>query len=207
MVVRKLVYNLVHPLSNALARNHWLIHRLFGIRIPKQTIVHFDPTTMLLRHALLHTVEPDDRQALEIGIGQGALLSLSLIKSTAVQVDGVDCSPARVASSQAVAAHNQLRAQFFVSDLFTGIPPGQRYDLIFFNPPYVPTTDGEQLQLTRRMRADSDRVWNGGEDGARVLRAFLAAGTSLPVTARPHSVRRSDYLLASTTRRVDRGRK
>ena len=67
MVVRKLVYNLVHPLSNALARNHWLIHRLFDIRIPKQTIVHFDPTTLLLRHALLRTVEPDDRQALEIG--------------------------------------------------------------------------------------------------------------------------------------------
>ncbi len=173
MVIRRLVYELTHPLLNALARNHWLIHRLFGIRIPKGTIVHFDPTTLLLRHALLRSVDSADRNALEIGIGQGALLSLSLCQSTALRVDGVDLSLSRVASSQAVAAHNQIPAHFFVSDLFADIPRGQRYDLIFFNPPYVPTSAGQQLRLTRRMRADSDRVWDGGQDGVEVLREFL----------------------------------
>jgi methylase of polypeptide subunit release factors len=53
------------------------------------------------------------------------------------------------------------------------VPPDRQYDLIFFNPPYVPTLLGEQLKMTRRMRADSDRVWNGGQDGTDVLRQFL----------------------------------
>ncbi len=178
MVIRTQTYHLVHPVLNALARNRWLIYRLFGIRIPRHLVVHFDPTTWLMRHALVHAVRAGDRRVLEMGIGQGGLLSLSLIKSRALQVDGVDCSASRVSSSRIVAAHNQLAPRFFVSDLFSDITARDRYDLIFFNPPYVPTSTGRQLKLTRRMCADKDCVWDGGEDGTRVLREFLRQAPS-----------------------------
>ncbi len=173
MAFQAIVYELFHPLLGAAARNRWLIHWLFDVRIPRQTVVHFDPTTLLLRHALRQSVAPDDRTALEVGIGQGGLLALGLLKSTALQVHGVDYSAARVHSSQQVADFNQLKPRFYVSDLLDGIPSEQQFDLIFFNPPYVPTVAGKQLKLTHRMRADSDRVWDGGDDGVQVLQAFL----------------------------------
>ena len=173
MALREFVYELVHPLLGAVARNRWLINRLFDVRVPKQIVVHFDPTTLLLRHALRQIVTADDRTALEVGIGQGALLALGLAKSTNIEVQGVDCSAARVGSSQQVAAHNGVDPKFYTSDLFGSVPVDQKFDLIFFNPPYVPTSEGQQLKLTRRMCADSDRVWDGGDDGAEVLRDFL----------------------------------
>lgn len=173
MAFRELVYELVHPLIGAVARNRWLIYRLFDVRVPPQVVVHFDPTTLLLRHALRQCVTPDDQAALEIGIGQGGLLALGLMKSTGIRIHGVDYSAARVSSSQQVADYNQLEPNFYISDLLDDIPNDQRFDLIFFNPPYVPTIAGKQLKLTRRMRADSDRVWDGGDDGVQVLQAFL----------------------------------
>lgn len=173
MSARRLLYQVAHPILNFAARNRFLIRRLFRLDIPRGVTVHFDPTTLLLHMALQDVVVPQDTTALELGIGQGALVALGLRRSTHVDVSGVDCSAARVASSQCVARHNGLAADFFVSDLFSAVPPDRRYDLILFNPPYVPTSIGKELQLTDRMRADSDRVWDGGQDGTLVLRDFL----------------------------------
>lgn len=173
MALHELLYHLCHPLLGTAARNRWLIHRLFHIRVPKQVTVHFDPTTLALLLALRNTVTPSDKTALEVGIGQGALLANSLQKSTAIDVEGVDCSEARVLSSCTVAAYNRLQPRFYMSDLFSKVGNGRSFDLIFFNPPYVPTGQGRRLKLTRHMRADSDRVWDGGQDGSGVLRTFL----------------------------------
>lgn len=173
MSLRKLLYQVVHPVLGLAARNRFLIGRVFGIRVPREITVHFDPTTLLLRLALRQVVTPRDKFALEIGIGQGALLALGLRQSTQLRVEGVDCSEPRVRSSQEVAKHNGLSADFYVSDLFDRVPSDRQYDVIFFNPPYVPTRDGEELGLTRHMRADSGRVWDGGDNGMQVLREFL----------------------------------
>jgi release factor glutamine methyltransferase len=141
MSIRRLLYHVVHPVLGLAAR------------IPRDITVHFDPTTLLLRFALQQVVVPQDKSALDVGIGQGALLALGLQRSTHLYVEGVDCSESRVHSSRLVAHHNALTANFFVSNLFSAVPPDCQYDLIFFNPPYVPTRNGEELKLTRRMRA------------------------------------------------------
>ncbi len=60
-----------------------------------------------------------------------------------------------------------------MSDLFAQVPAENKYDLVFFNPPYVPTRLGRALRFTQRLSVDSDRVWDGGEDGTAVLREFL----------------------------------
>jgi release factor glutamine methyltransferase len=178
MSVRRLLYQVAHPMLNRAARNRFLIRQLFQVDVPRNVTVHFDPTTLLLRIALRRMVVPRDASALEIGIGQGALLALGLRRSTYLEVAGVDCSSARVVSSQSVARHNAIAVDFFVSDLFSAVPADRRYDLIFFNPPYVPTDVGKELQLTRRMHADSDCVWDGGPDGTAVLDEFLSQAPS-----------------------------
>ena len=168
----RLAYHLTHPLIGRASRSRLLVQRLFGVRLPPAMTVQFDPTTLLLKHAIQAVVRPDDRRALEVGIGQGALLAVGLALTTNIRVEGVDVLPARVISSRKVAGYNGVDADFFTSDLFERVPRDRRYDLIFFNPPYVPTDVGRQLSLTRHMRVESHTVWDGGADGMDVIRPF-----------------------------------
>jgi methylase of polypeptide subunit release factors len=182
MQFKAATYRLVHPILRWLRNHPLVIRRLFGIRIPKgQGVggsVQFDPTTVLLARTLREILTAEHRRGLELGIGQGALVGLSVLRQARrqdypFQLDGIDCSPSRVASSLAVAKFNDLAAEFWVSDLFSNVSPEAQYDLIFFNPPYVPTDVGNQLRFTERLEVDGDQVWDGGEDGTRVLAEFL----------------------------------
>ena len=110
---------------------------------------------------------------MEVGIGQGALISLSLARKHEIQVVGVDCSSERVEQSKIVAEGNKIPSEFFVSDLFSAVAKGRRFDLIFFNPPYVPTQVGQRLKMEQRFNSDGTQVWDGGVDGTEVLSRFL----------------------------------
>ncbi len=163
-------------------RNKRLIRHCFGVEVPRGVQVQFDPTTVLLAKYMGEVLQAravknhEDKplRLLEMGIGEGALVSLSLAKSKVnVTIDGVDCSAERVNSSQKVAEHNSIEVHFWQSDLFAQVPREPRYDYIFFNPPYVPTHTGRTLRLTQRLEVDGDQMWDGGDDGACVLRAFL----------------------------------
>lgn len=173
MPFKNLAYHVGHPLLGLVRSNHFLMRRLFGVRIPSDVSVQFDPTTVALARELLLEITDEDTTALEMGIGSAALISLSLMKRTKLRIDGVDCSPSRVATAQAVAKHNGLSAHFWQSDLFSAVPNDARYDLTFFNPPYVPTQWGRDLKLTARLHVDGDQMWDGGEDGTSVLRSYL----------------------------------
>ncbi len=173
MRLSRLAYSVCHPLLGLLRSNRLIIRRAFGVKIPRGIAVQYDPTTLILAHTLAAHATAQDHAALEMGIGTAALLSLSLAKRSSLRMEGVDCSAARVASSQAVAEFNGIAANFRVSDLFSTIESGTQFDLIFFNPPYVPTQVGRDLKLTERIGVDGDQMWDGGEDGTRVLRRFL----------------------------------
>ncbi|EMI46561.1 methyltransferase [Rhodopirellula sp. SWK7] len=184
MRLSHLVYPVVQPLLKRLRRSPWLIRYVFGVRLPRGVAVQYDPTTVLLARTMNEMVaeslakRTNDRplRLLEMGIGQGALVSLSIAAQTRpdqVKIDGVDCSPSRVNSSQEVARFNNHDVQFWLSDLFSEVTSESAYDFIYFNPPYVPTQTGRELQLTRRLEVDGDQMWDGGDDGASVLRDFL----------------------------------
>ena len=178
MKVKQAIYNVVHPVLRVLRNNRFVIRRIFDVKIPAGVAVQFDPTTVLLKDALRQICTDQDKNVLEIGIGQGALVSLSLAARKPVQITGVDCSTSRVASSQKVADYNNINVNFLLSDLFSALPENARFDLIFFNPPYVPTQIGTDLKLTKRLEVDGDQMWDGGEDGTSVLREFLNQGAA-----------------------------
>ncbi|HBJ36116.1 MAG TPA: methyltransferase [Planctomycetaceae bacterium] len=177
MLLKNIVYNFTHPLLRYIRNHRLIIRKIFGVRIPTGTSVQFDPTTVLLSRAVREICTPEDSRVLEVGVGQGALVLLSLAKDRNLQCDGIDCSSTRVASSLRVAEHNQITINCWVSDLFSQVPWPTQYDLIFFNPPYVPTEVGEGLRLTERLQIDGDQVWDGGKDGTKVLREFLKQAT------------------------------
>jgi release factor glutamine methyltransferase len=108
--------------------------------------------TLLLLEASLDEVRPSDR-VLELGTGSGFVARHLAGKTALVIATDVNPHACRMASSPEV---GMVRA-----DLTAGIR-GQ-FDLILFNPPYLPTKAGE------RMDDWLERALDGGESGREVI--------------------------------------
>lgn len=63
------------------------------------------------------------------------------------------------------------RPEVILCDLFSAFRPGVLFDVIMFNPPYVPT-DKEEFDRAIRTR-DLSASWAGGRDGREVIDRFL----------------------------------
>ena len=112
--------------------------------------------TLLLLKASLKEAKPDDI-AIEIGCGS-ALISKELSRKVRSLV-ATDVNPYAVKQARAVGIE-ALRA-----DLFQGIK--SRFDLIVFNPPYVPTPEEERTNGWINFALD------GGETGRDTINRFL----------------------------------
>ncbi len=100
-------------------------------------------------------------KALEIGIGSG-IISFELAK-TCEEVHGVDINPFAVKLVTEKAKRNKIKnVKFWVSDLFDNVK--EKYDLIVFNPPYLPGSPKTMIE----------RSWLGGRDGREVIERFLS---------------------------------
>lgn len=70
-----------------------------------------------------------------------------------------------------LAAQGNRNSDVVLCDLFTAFQPGVQFDLIVFNPPYVPT-DHDELERALQTR-DISAAWAGGKDGRQVIDLFL----------------------------------
>lgn len=99
------------------------------------------------------------KRVLEMGCGSG-IIALHCAKAGA-EVTAVDADPKAVVCARANAERNGLELDVIVSDLFLDVDG--EFDVIIFNPPYLPDGIGGGIE----------RSWAGGEDGVRVLERFL----------------------------------
>ena len=110
--------------------------------------------TVLLLEAALAEVKPGDR-VLEVGTGSG-LVAAEVARITSVLA--TDINP------HAVLCACKAGAEVVRSDLFTGIRGP--FDLVLFNPPYLPTRPEERIDDWLEYALD------GGETGRRVIERF-----------------------------------
>lgn len=111
-------------------------------------------------YLLLECVEVrEGERVLEMGCGTG-IVALHCAKAGGL-VTAVDINPKAVSCARANAKRNGLEVEVMHSDLFMEVEGA--FDLILFNPPYVPDL----------IKGDIERSWAGGEDGVRVLDRFL----------------------------------
>lgn len=175
------LYPLYLSVFHPIRRNHWLIRKIFGVRLEGGETVSWDFTTLALKRVLRQRIRfrgAGGLSVLEIGVGQGALLSIFLARGPGVYADGVDVAPERVSSSVRVCRYNGLPLRIWQSDFFEHVEG--RYDVIFWNAAYIPTGFGERHGLTARPDTGDQRAWDGGGDGAESIGRFLArAGQSL----------------------------
>ncbi|MEA1992806.1 MAG: HemK2/MTQ2 family protein methyltransferase [Euryarchaeota archaeon] len=97
-----------------------------------------------------------DKNCLEIGVGSGVIANFLAETNN---FDGVDINPTAIE----ITRKRCRKCRIFYSDLFSHVR--KRYDIIVFNPPYLP----EKREIAHII----DRSWHGGEDGRSVVDRFL----------------------------------
>jgi len=117
----------------------------------------YDPgeDSFLLVDAALAEVKKDEK-VLEIGTGSGivSMFLKDMADVVATDINPEACRNARLNGVTVVRA-----------DLFSGICG--RFDLVIFNPPYLPTSEGE------RVEGWLNKAFDGGPDGRLVIDAYI----------------------------------
>lgn len=117
--------------------------------------------TFLLANAVAREVRPGDR-FLEVGCGAG-LVAMVAARSGATAT-ATDLNPEAVRLAKANAAANQIPVEVRLGDLMEGLPGP--FDVVAFNPPYLPTGPDEVLP------GPINLAFDGGRDGNETVLRF-----------------------------------
>ncbi len=124
------------------------------------------PDTWMLIDAVRRQPLPAGARVLDLCTGSGAIAVAAALQGATVTA--VDVSRRALLSVRLNARLNSVRVRARRGDLFDAVP-GERFDLIVANPPYLPAEDDA---LPPRGRA---RAWDAGRDGRALLDPLCAA--------------------------------
>jgi release factor glutamine methyltransferase len=137
------------------------------------------PETELLVEAVLARVNPTASIA-DIGTGSGAIAIALAHHLPAALITALDLSAEALAVAQQNAATHSLetRLRFLRSDLLAAIPPGETFDAIVSNPPYIPTSDAPTLHPQVRDHEPAQALF-AGPDGLEIYRRLIPQARAL----------------------------
>lgn len=104
-----------------------------------------------------------DKRCLDMGTGSG-IIGEKMLSSGADEVVAVDINPEAVEEAKEKLEKYE-NSKVFQSDLFENVEG--KFDLIAFNPPYLPGVDIEEEDL------EDQKIWRGGESGEEFTEEFL----------------------------------
>ncbi len=171
--------DLAWSLSARLYRSERAARLLFGVRVSPLPPGghHFDVTTWVMTRRALREVSAGSH-VIDLGAGSQAIVGLALWRRTGCRVTAVEPDPTLAAAARRNVERNGAPIEVREGRLLD--PVSEAFDLVVFNPPYVPTAVGLRQRLPESHRSQ----WDGGEDGLDVARGFLDA-----VRARGHPLR------------------
>lgn len=170
----KVFYRLI---TNRIRESNTVTKFIFNIRpYPKNRRTHWDLTTLALKKALNKFVK-NNQKILEMGTGDLAILSIYIAKRNRnVDITAVDINQDFIANAKINAERNNVKLNLLWSDLFSNVDG--KFDIIFFNAPYMPTNWGQKYDVTKwdgmKMHSIYDKAWNGGRYGWDIVARFLA---------------------------------
>lgn len=106
-----------------------------------------DETELLVRKAVEIINKNDYKMALDVGTGSGCIACM-VAKHTDCQIIGLDISTDALNTALDNASRLNLfnKAIFRKSDIFSNVKPGESFDIIISNPPYIPPSQKTHLQ-------------------------------------------------------------
>lgn len=154
------------PLQYILGETEFMMRDFYvdcGVLIPRNdTEISAETVINLIRKNHL-------KSFLEIGCGSG-IVAITVALDTEVEVVAADISHSALEITKKNCRRYQLSFPLIQSDLFENIQGS--FDIIYSNPPYIPTRDIEQLQ--EEVKSYEPRLaLDGGEDGLDVYRRLL----------------------------------
>jgi release factor glutamine methyltransferase len=111
------------------------------------------------------TVEEDDA-VLDMGTGCGILAVLAAEKAKRVLAVDINRHAIECAIKNAEMNGARERIEFRHGDLFQPIKPNERFSLILFNAPYLPSEPDEEQSWI-------GKAWAGGSNGRKVIDRFV----------------------------------
>ncbi|MHA1649423.1 MAG: HemK2/MTQ2 family protein methyltransferase [Candidatus Helarchaeota archaeon] len=142
-----------------------LEYRGLRLEIPENVYFPSDDTYLLIENL---RVKSGDR-VLEIGTGSGLVALIAA--ETAEKVIATDISPIAVKCAKKNIQMNHLSNKVEVREgnLFDPVIEGEKFDLILFNPPYLP----EPEKITSLRKDWLEIAWNGGRNGRNLIDPFI----------------------------------
>lgn len=106
-----------------------------------------DETELLVRKAIEIINKNNFKTALDVGTGSGCIACM-IAKYTDCQIIGLDISTEALNTALDNASRLNLfnKAIFRKSDIFSNVKPGESFDIIVSNPPYIPPSQKENIQ-------------------------------------------------------------
>lgn len=153
------------PLQYVLGTQDFMGHTF---RVDARVLIPRADTEALCEEAVARTRDGD--AVLDIGTGSGALaVSIALARPKA-HVTAVDVSVDALCVARENARALGVDVRMAQSDLFAALP-GERFDVIVSNPPYIETGELEGLQ--REVRREPRLALDGGADGLDFYRRIV----------------------------------
>ena len=116
--------------------------------VNKNVLIPRDETEILVRKAVEIINQNNFKTALDVGTGTGCIACM-IAKFTDCQVIGLDISNEALNTALDNASRLNLfnKAIFRKSDIFSNVKPGESFDIIVSNPPYIPPCEKNNIQL------------------------------------------------------------
>lgn len=153
-------------------------HREFfglGFRVTPDVLIPRPETETLVLELLTAAKGLPNPRILEVGTGSGCIAIAAAANLAAASVTATEISPKALGIARENAARHGVadRIRFLEGDLFVPLAPGERFDILVSNPPYV--TDGEIETLPADVRLhEPPLALRAGPAGLDVLSRLIS---------------------------------
>lgn len=155
--------------------------------VNEYVLIPRDETELLVRKAVEIIKNKNFKKVLDIGTGSGCIACM-IAKLADVQVIGLDISndALHIALDNASRLNLFNKAIFRKSDIFSNVKSGEKFDLIISNPPYIPRTERNKLQIEVGFEPET-ALFANDEHGIDFYRKIIADA--------PHFLNSEGYLM------------
>ncbi len=144
------------------------------LKVSPATLIPRPETELLVEQALQRIPEQAAWQLLDLGTGSGAIALALARERPRCKVTATDICQAALAIAEENARNHEASICFIQSEWFSALP-GQRFDMIVSNPPYIADQDPHLQQGDVRFEPAQALV--AGPDGLDAYRAILASAS------------------------------